>query len=223
MKRQTNRILLNVGCGKQRPANWINTDCSINAQLQRIALLRWLLVKCLGKTEYAKSNVRFMNLNRAWPFQTASVDVVYGSHVFEHLNRTAARLFLEESRRVLRQDGVIRLAVPDLHALCENYIKNFQTGDSSAANKLLTVVNMHQDGAYGNKHSLVERWLHAWQGYPHQHKYMYDQLSLAILLEEVGFRRISAKCYADSELIPEIREVEATAEGVAAIYLEAMR
>lgn len=178
-------------------------------------------MKCLRKTEYSRSNVRFMNLNRAWPFQTASVDVVYGSHVFEHLSKASARLFLEESRRVLRQDGVIRLVVPDLRALCENYIRSFQAGDSSAADKFLTVVNMHQDGAYGSKHSLVERCLHALQGYPHQHKYMYDQLSLALLLEGAGFKLTSPKCYAESELIPEIREVEATGEGVAAIYLEA--
>lgn len=91
------RVLLNVGCGQTRPLNWINTDCSLNSHFQRIALLKWFLVKCLRKVEYSQSNVRYMNLNKAWPFQTASVDVVYGSHIFEHLNRASAKLFLEES------------------------------------------------------------------------------------------------------------------------------
>ena len=217
------RVLLNVGCGQTRPLNLINTDCSLNSHLQRIALLKWFLVKCLRKVEYSQSNVSYMNLNKAWPFQTASVDVVYGSHIFEHLNRASAKLFLEESFRVLRPEGVIRLVVPDLNELCKNYIRGFQAGDSVAAEKLLTIVNMHQDGAYGSKRSRLESWLHSLQGYPHQHKYMYDQLSLAYLLGGAGFKLTLPKRYAESELIPEIREVEATAEGVSAIYLEARR
>lgn len=180
-------------------------------------------MKCLRKTEYSRSNVRFMNLGRAWPFETGSVDVVYGSHVFEHLNKASAQLFMDESRRVLKPEGVIRLVVPDLHALCDIYLRQFQARDAGAAEKLLTIMNMHQDGAYGTKHSFVERLIHALQGYPHQHKYMYDQLSLAALLERAGYRFVSAKQYGESELVPEILEVEETAEGVPAIYLEARR
>lgn len=82
---------------------------------------------------------------------------------------------------------------------------------------------MHQDATYGNKYSFIERWLHALQGYPHQHNYMYEQLSPSGLLEKAGFRLESPEHYAESELIPEIREAEATAEGVPAIYLEARR
>lgn len=217
------RILLNVGCGQQRPHGWINTDCSINAQLQRVVCIRWLLVKVLRKTEYSQTNVQYMHLSKPWPFQTASVDVVYGSHIFEHLNRAASRLFLQETKRVLKPKGVLRLAVPDLRSLCETYIKGYQVGDPSAADRLLTTVNMHQDGIYGDSHSFVEKWLHAMQGYPHQHKYMYDELSLSSILVKAGFTLCPPKQYGVSELIPEIREVESSAEGVPAVYLEGTR
>lgn len=217
------RVLLNVGCGHQRPLGWINTDCSINAQLQRIGCIRWLLVKVLGKTQYSNDHVRYMHLGKPWPFLTASVDVVYGSHIYEHLNKAAARLFLKEAKRVLKPGGVLRLAVPDLQALAEAYIRNLQAGDAAAADKFLGTVNMHQDNIYGDSHSKLEKFLHAIQGYPHQHKFMYDHLNLSLAIKNEGFELRAPQRYAESELVPEIGEVESTAEGVPTVYLEASR
>src|SRR5438552_17857660 len=113
------RTLLNVGCGATRPADWINTDCSLNAWIQRTAAGRALARAVVRSTEYKSSNVCFMNLNKPWPWSDASIDVVYGSHVFEHLRLRSAALFLVEAKRVLKTGGVIRLVVPDLYKLAK--------------------------------------------------------------------------------------------------------
>jgi hypothetical protein len=47
--------------------------------------------------------------------------------MLEHLDRHEARLFLAEAMRVLRPGGVLRLAVPDIRQLVQNYMT---TGDA---------------------------------------------------------------------------------------------
>lgn len=55
-----------------------------------------------------------------------SVEMVYCSHAFEYLDLFEARQALVEWRRVLRPDGLLRLAVPDVAALMKVYQ---QTGE----------------------------------------------------------------------------------------------
>ena len=43
--------------------------------------------------------------------QAGSADVLYSSHMIEHLNQTEMRLFLKEARRCLVSGGIIRLVV----------------------------------------------------------------------------------------------------------------
>jgi len=59
----------------------------------------------------------------------------YSSHLLEHLSGAEATAFLREQSRVLRPDGVIRVAVPDLGGLCSAFA-HLETlalkGDSNA-------------------------------------------------------------------------------------------
>ena len=63
------------------------------------------------------------------PFGPSTVDVIYSSHMLEHLTRSEARRFLLESKRVLRPGGRIRIVVPDLRGFAEAYIAR---GDADA-------------------------------------------------------------------------------------------
>ncbi|TKB79785.1 MAG: methyltransferase domain-containing protein [Nitrospira sp.] len=61
------------------------------------------------------------DLTRPFPWNGESVDAVYSSHTLEHLTREQGRAFLRECYRVLRKGGVIRIIVPDLQPLVEDY------------------------------------------------------------------------------------------------------
>ncbi len=54
------------------------------------------------------------------PFPDRSFDVVYHSHVLEHLSKSEASKFLKECSRVLRPQGVLRVVVPDLEEIANN-------------------------------------------------------------------------------------------------------
>ncbi|MBS3029898.1 MAG: methyltransferase domain-containing protein [Dolichospermum sp. DET50] len=217
------RTLLNLGCGQTRPDNWINTDCSLNSLLQKMQLISFILTKLYNRTSYSSSNAIYMDLNKRWKFTSDSVDVVYASHVFEHLTLVTAKLFIQEAYRVIKPSGVIRIIVPDLYKLSKDYIQKYETGEQDAYKELLYSLNLHQEGTYSTDRNFLEKFFNLIQGYPHQHKYMYDSLSLRKIISDAGFINICDSSYAVSSYIPEIHEVEFTKEGIPSIYIEAIK
>lgn len=218
------KIKLNLGCGAVRPAGWINTDSSWNAHLQRIPVLGKPVARLLGRVSYDSGNVQYMNLNQPWKFTSGAVDIVYASHLFEHLRLPSADLFLRESYRVLKPGGVIRLVVPDLYQICRKYVNEYESGNKEASGYLLWAINLHREGQYGQKINWAHKMLLEWQGYPHQHKYMYDEYSLGKKIQDFGFHQLRAHTYGVSTYMSDcIKEVEGTKESYLSVYLEALK
>jgi predicted SAM-dependent methyltransferase len=91
---------LNLGCGQRFHPEWVNLDL-----------------------HPADPSVQRWDVQKALPFSDGTFDVVYHSHVLEHLSKLDAPLFLRECRRVLKADRVIRVVVPDLERIAELYIE----------------------------------------------------------------------------------------------------
>jgi predicted SAM-dependent methyltransferase len=99
-------------------------------------------------------------------FKDNSVDLIYCSHMLEHLNFKEADLAIKRWYDVLKKDGILRLAVPDVQATFAHY---FYWGDL----KLL----------YSN----------LWGSQRHEfdyHKSGYDEKTLTEKLKEFGFKNI---------------------------------
>jgi predicted SAM-dependent methyltransferase len=113
------------------------------------------------------------------PLPDASVEVLYSSHMLEHLDRDEAARFLSEARRVLAPGGILRLAVPDLALLVREYM---ETGN---ANVLLE--RMHVSSARPRTVAGRLRFLLVGQ---RNHLWMYDARSLTQLLSAAGFENV---------------------------------
>lgn len=217
-------IKLNLGCGAVRPSGWINTDSSLNANIQKIPLVGKWIAKRFNDVEYNDNNMVYMNLNRPWKYKENSVDIVYASHLFEHLSLKSANLFLDESYRCLKPGGVIRLVVPDLYKICKKYIEEYESDAEEDPTKyIMWAVNMHRENQYGQNINLIKKIILEWQGYPHQHKYMYDEKSLKKHMRDKGFKDIHSLSYGISNYISEIADVEGTKESYLSVYLEAKK
>lgn len=217
------KIKLNLGCGAIRPEGWINADSSFNAHLQRFPLVGKFLSKSLNAVEYKSNDVVYMNLNKRWKYKDDSVDVVYASHLFEHLTIRSASLFLKESYRCLKKGGVIRLVVPDLHKVCLKYLEDY--GDASVEDPtvyILWAMNLHKEAQYANE-NFLSRVMNEFRGYPHQHKFMYDDKSLAFRMKNAGFSQIRSCVYGESNYIQEIQDVEGAKESYLSAYVEAIK
>lgn len=98
-----------------------------------------------------------------------SVDEIYASHVLEYFDRNEAEVVLTEWKRVLKKNGILRLAVPNFDALISVYR---QTKDLE---KILGPL-------YG-------KWKVEDSSYIY-HKTVYDHKSLTSLLNRLGFLEI---------------------------------
>lgn len=132
------------------------------------------------------------------PAADNSLEVVYHSHLLEHLTNVEGIEFTKACYRVLQPGGILRILVPDLELWSRNYIGNNQfffdeyLRDGLANDKEL----------YPTNGAIFMGMLHN-----HGHKMGYDLDTLKNILGKVGFERIRRTMVQDSDL-PDIAIVE---------------
>ncbi|MEZ0300168.1 MAG: methyltransferase domain-containing protein [Candidatus Methylacidiphilales bacterium] len=99
MSQESTYRMVNLGCGAHFHTDWENYDLTP-----------------------LSASVRPLDMSKPLPFEDATVDVVYASHVMEHMPRSRVPWVLSQMRRILKPDGVIRLVVPDLEAIARGYL-----------------------------------------------------------------------------------------------------
>jgi predicted SAM-dependent methyltransferase len=177
-------LRINIGCGDKPTQGWRNFDNSLSLRLAKVPFLSAVLVKLgLLKKEhssfiqYCRNNsIEYGDAIKGLPVRSNSVDVIYSSHMLEHLDQQEVSLFLKEARRILCPGGIIRLAVPDLHMLVQKYIET-KDADSFIASTLLTQPRFR---------TLSKRIEILVMG-TRNHQWMYDGPSLSRLLLTYGF------------------------------------
>lgn len=104
---------LNLGCGDKYHKDWVNVD--MNPQ---------------------SKDIISANLLKGIPFPDNTFDVVYHSQVLEHFPQERALFFMRECFRVLKQGGIIRVVVPDLENIVDEYKKNLNICLETNSNKV---------------------------------------------------------------------------------------
>jgi SAM-dependent methyltransferase len=176
---------INIGCGRFPTEGWLNMDNSVSLKL---AALPWLtgLADKFGLLKPAqvenlaynrKHRIIFCDARKRIPVRDRSADVVYTSHMVEHMDREEAAEFFREARRVLCPGGILRLALPNLRWHVDNYLKSDDADEFMRAMKL---------GRRLPK-SLLERSKVFFLGEREYHVFMYDPASLIKFLESAGF------------------------------------
>jgi len=92
-------IKLHLGCGKRYIKGFINIDAY--------------------DTDLADLTSDVRNL----PMEHDTVDLIYASHVLEHLDTSGMWEAILEWNRVLKKDGVVRISVPNFEAVVDQYRK----------------------------------------------------------------------------------------------------
>ena len=94
---------LNVGCGDTYHPEWTNVD----------------MATC-------RPGVQVCNLLKGFPYPDRRFQVVYHSHVLEHIPREQVSNFIRECYRVLKPGGILRVVVPDLENIVREYLQLLQ-------------------------------------------------------------------------------------------------
>ncbi len=212
--------IVNLGCGTRASAHpdVVNVDWSIYLRLRRNPLLRPLVPifvrgERLERFRALPSNIVVHNLARSVPFASRSVDVVYHSHLLEHLDRNVAPRFMAEVTRVLKPGGIQRIVVPDLERACRAYLEHLQHCASNEREaeqhdeyvRAIIEQCVRREARGTSQQRPLRRRLENLvlgdarrQGDTHQ--WMYDRLNLSVLLKSAGFTDVRVCGYTSSEI-----------------------
>lgn len=135
---------LHLGCGKRNfGSDWIHIDGGNFAHLD------------------------YYDITDLSQFDDETVNLIYASHVFEYFDREEIVHILHEWKRVLKPDGILRLAVPNFKVFCELYTKNVYGCDRFL-------------GSLYGKMYMGDKTIY--------HKTVYDDVALSKVLIDAGFK-----------------------------------
>jgi predicted SAM-dependent methyltransferase len=210
---------VNIGCGQSPTPGWLNYDNSLSVRLARHPLLARafgrLPVLARSQREFvefaATRDIHWADATKHIPLPDASVEVLYTSHTVEHMDREDARRFAGEALRVLAPGGIIRVAVPDLRVLVNQYLDE-ENADTFMERTWLTRPRAR---------SPVERLQSLLVGERH-HLWMYDGPSMVRFLSAMGFRE-PLVCEAGTTRIPDPDPLNLRERAEETVYVEAYR
>ena len=140
---------LNIGCGKQHLSGFVNMDIEHPYDVK-------------------------LDATQGLPYRDQTVDGVYSEHFFEHLTQTEGLAFLRECRRVLKPNGRIRVAMPDLDEEVRRYVSSDWRGDGDMFKLGFEWV--------ANRCEMLNIGMREWG-----HKYLYNEEELIRVARTAGF------------------------------------
>ncbi|MCH7499202.1 MAG: methyltransferase domain-containing protein [Nitrospinae bacterium] len=193
---QNNSVVkINLGCGLAVTQGWLNVDGSLNALIASWPhFIHRIIYYLSGARQYytCEEYCRLLrenefvhhDLSYGIPFIDDSVDFVYSSHFLEHLHREEALYLLNESYRVLKPGGTVRICVPDLAYAIRLYSE-------------------------GEKEKMLNSYFFVEPNGSHyaRHKYMYDFQIMKQTLVEAGFENI-VRCKYQQGLTPNLDKLD---------------
>ncbi len=180
-------LKINFGCGQTPTKGWVNLDNSYALRLRKLypVIVFLKLFKLINSSQERNiefnrdNNIQFANATKKFRFRSNSVDILYTSHMLEHLSRNSATHFIKECHRVLKKGGILRIVVPDLKKYFNEYLID-QDADKFLETSLLVAPSCE---------SIKSKLLFFLIGYRH-HQWMYDAQSLKKLILNNGFNKV---------------------------------
>lgn len=151
---------LHIGSGPQILDGWINIDNQPYPGVDRV-----------------------LDVSAGLPFE--DVQFIFAEHFIEHLPFDAATALMRESRRVLRDDGVLRLSTPNLDWVWASHYKKVMTREEA----VLACFAINR----------------AFRGWGHQ--FLYNETTLRALLLDAGFGTVT-RCEYGESTHEELRGIE---------------
>lgn len=213
--------ILNLGCGTKVSAHpdVTNIDWSMYLRLRRSRPGRTVAPVLLDDERLRRlnalpDNIEVHNLAKGLSFSSNSVDVVYHSHLLEHLDREIARTFLSEVLRVLKPGGIQRIVVPDMEKVCRAYVSHISACESDADEAaghdryISRIIEQSvRKEAVGTRSQrgirrLIENViLGDARRRGETHQWMYDRINLSALLAGLGYGNVIIQRH-NTSLIP---------------------
>lgn len=160
---------LQIGAGATSLEGWLSTDIAPQS-----------------------NGVVHLDATKPFPFNDNTFSYVYSEHMIEHIHWRDGLFMLRECRRVLKPDGTIRIATPDLETLIGLYGSNGHPLNTKyiewITDKFLRDINAYKASF------VINNAFHNWG-----HQFLYDSELLEMAMREAGFIDIQRCSYGESD------------------------
>lgn len=159
---------LHIGCGANLLEGWLNTDFN-------------------DKEE----NIAYLDAGEIFPLPLESFDYIFSEHLFEHLEVDQQINMLKESLRILKPNGIMRIAMPSLEFLFDLYSSPNTIENRDYVNwyikhsPYLSKVNRQVNDESFHYCYIINNFFKAWG-----HKMIHNFDSLNSLANQAGFSQI---------------------------------
>ena len=128
-KKTSNLLKVHLGCGKNALNGFLNFDNNLFLLFKYIPFIENFLshFNFIPKwfCEFIKisreKNIKYCDASKKIPLKDSTVDLIYSCHMLEHLDQNETKVFFNESYRILKPNGIMRIVVPDFQKLIDNY------------------------------------------------------------------------------------------------------
>ncbi len=159
---------LHLGCGKNYFEGWINIDNNSDHNIKKL-------------------DINY-DLRNPLPFMDNSVDFIYNEHFLEHLTVEEGQRAIKEFLRVLKPNGIMRIAMPDLVGIVHAYTH------PDWENQIVPYLPELGLGFVKTRAELININFRAWG-----HRWLYDWEELERRLKEAGAKNIKQCAWHQSE------------------------
>ncbi len=124
----------------------------------------------------------YLDLSKPLPFPNNSIDIIYSSHLLEHLSYPNPIInLLNECHRILKPKGIFSACVPNARIYAEIYL-----------NKKNDINKLFQQKLGSNFNSSIDYLNHIayMRG---EHKYMFDEENLPLILKKTNFNNVKLR------------------------------
>jgi len=151
---------LNLGCGPDRRADWLNADLGLTGDLH-------------------------LDAGRRFPFPDRFFSLVFSEHLLEHLTEPQASNCLRECYRVLQPGGIIHLSLPDLGLVVEHYLGTAPDGAAYLQAAAAASRWKYPEGVLPTATQALNDNFYLWE-----HRHLYDEAELRSAMSTAGFADI---------------------------------
>jgi predicted SAM-dependent methyltransferase len=174
---------LHLGCGPYVHHGWLNTDFSPQ-----------------------RPEVLFLDASQGFPFADETFDYIFSEHMIEHLTYQDGISMLRNCYRILKPNGKIRIATPDLAKILALYTKE-KTEEQHFYIRALTDGFLKDVDQYHETY-VINNAFRNWG-----HLFLYDQEILTRSLQRVGYTNIVMQPIAVSD-DPHLQNIECRRDAV---------
>lgn len=186
---------IQYGCGPgPQPKGWINFDSSPTLLISKIPIFGHLLTSKRVKFE---KKTRYGDIVKGIPIREETCDAVFCSHVLEHLSYDDFLVAIKNTHRILKNNSIFGLIVPDFEYHINQYINDINS-DSKSSASISLLRNTHLGYEKHRAKTVFDRIISIYGN--SRHLWMWDKYSLTKKLENVGFHsiKIHEKCDSDN-------------------------